>query len=57
MALLSVAESAQRLGCQPATIYRYIDAGTLPAYRVGPRTLRVDPADLDALIRPTKAGA
>ncbi|MFJ2300479.1 helix-turn-helix domain-containing protein [Oerskovia paurometabola] len=57
MTLLSVAESAQRLGCQPATIYRYIDAGTLPAYRVGPRTLRVDPADLDALIRPTKAGA
>ncbi|MBD7952379.1 helix-turn-helix domain-containing protein [Oerskovia rustica] len=57
MSLLSVSESAERLGCQPSTVYRYIEDGVLPAYRIGPKLLRIDPTDLYALIKPARAAA
>jgi len=37
------------------TLRRRIADGTLPAYRQGPRLLRVKRADLDALLVPVRA--
>lgn len=52
---LSVAQSAARLGVSPWTIRRRIADGSLTAYRVGPKLIRVDVAELDALLRPIPA--
>jgi excisionase family DNA binding protein len=52
---LSVAESALYYGCNERTIRRAIAAGRLRAYRVGPRMIRIDPADLDRMARPITA--
>jgi excisionase family DNA binding protein len=46
---LSTSEAARRLGMTPRTIYRFIDAGDLAAYRFG-RVIRVRSDDLDAFI-------
>jgi excisionase family DNA binding protein len=55
--LYSVAEAAIVLGVSPSTVWRWIDAGKLPAYRVGPRSIRIRRADLHATIRPARAEA
>lgn len=39
---VSVAEAARVYGCSPATIRRRIEDGTLTAYRLGSRTIRLD---------------
>ena len=44
-----VAEAARYLDVSAKTIRKAIAAGTLPAYRWGPRVLRVKLADLDGL--------
>jgi len=49
---MSIADAAERLDCTPRTIRRYISTGTLRGYRVGPRLIRVDLAELDALLCP-----
>lgn len=49
---VGLTEAATRAGVSPRTIRRYIAAGHLPAYRLGPRLIRVAVADLDALVRP-----
>jgi excisionase family DNA binding protein len=36
----------------PKTVRRWIAAGRLTAYRFGPRLLRIDPDELDALLQP-----
>ena len=46
---LSTKEAARRLGITPRTLYRFIDAGDLPAYRMG-RVIRLQQADVDAYI-------
>lgn len=46
---LSTSDAAHRLGMTPRTIYRFIDAGALAAYRFG-RVIRVRSDDLDAFI-------
>lgn len=46
----SLAEAAERTGLSTRTLRRRIAAGQLPAYRSGPRVLRVDPADVDRLM-------
>ncbi|MFP5320704.1 MAG: helix-turn-helix domain-containing protein [Acidimicrobiia bacterium] len=46
---LSTADAAKALGITPRTLYRFIDAGDLPAYRFG-RVIRVKQADVDAFI-------
>lgn len=46
----TLAEAAQRTGLSVRTLRRRIAAGLLPAYRSGPRVLRVDPADVDRLM-------
>ena len=45
--LLTTNEAASRLGLKPATIRRWVRKGSLPAVRLGSRTLRFD---LDAIV-------
>ena len=47
---LSVQQAAERVGVHPKTVRRWIAAGHLTAYRVGPRLIRVNPDDLDAMV-------
>ena len=46
---LSTAEAARRLGVTPRTLYRLIDEGALPAYKLG-RVIRLQLAEVDAFI-------
>ena len=46
---LSTKEAARRLGVTPRTLYRFIDEGGLPAYRLG-RVIRLKQADIDEYI-------
>lgn len=46
---LSLADAATRLNVSECTIRRLISAGTLTAFRVGKRLIRLDPAQLDAM--------
>lgn len=46
----SLAAAAERTGLSVRTLRRRIAAGQLPAYRSGPRVLRVEPADVDRLM-------
>lgn len=45
-----MAEAARIANVHPATIRRRIADGTLKAYRIGPRLIRVDRASLEALM-------
>jgi excisionase family DNA binding protein len=47
---LSVAEVARLLSLCRASVYRYIDAGVIPAIRIG-TTLRIDPKALAQCLR------
>lgn len=47
--LVSVPEAAKQFNCSTRTIRRYIADGRLTGYRIGPRMLRVDRAELDRL--------
>lgn len=47
--LLTINETADVLNVSPRTVRREIDSGALPIVRIG-RSIRIDPADLDALI-------
>lgn len=46
---LSTQDAARRLGITPRTLYRFIDLGELPAYRLG-RVIRLKADDVDAFI-------
>ena len=46
---MSTQEAARRLGITTRTLYRFIDEGTLPAYKMG-RVFRLQQADVDAFI-------
>lgn len=46
---LSTQDAARRLGVTPRTLYRFIDQGELPAYRLG-RVIRLKADDVDAFI-------
>ncbi len=50
----TLAEAAARLRCHPRTLRRRVAAGQIAGYRIGAgsRTLRLDSADVDALLRP-----
>lgn len=52
----TVAQAARALGVSPSTVWRWIDADKLPAYRVGPRAIRIRESDLQAAIRPARRG-
>jgi excisionase family DNA binding protein len=51
---VTVAQAAKLLGVSPSTVWRWIDARKLPAYRVGPRGIRIREEDLQAAIRPAR---
>jgi excisionase family DNA binding protein len=53
----TVAQAAQRLQVSPSTIWRWVEAGKLPGYRVGSRSIRIKRQDLEAMIQPAKPGA
>lgn len=57
--LVSIATAAEHGGCHPKTIRRRIADGSLTGYRMGPRLIRVDLNELDALLSPipTAGGA
>ncbi len=50
--LLSIAQAAEHIGVNPRTIRRRIADGCLTGYRMGPRLIRVDLNELDAILRP-----
>jgi excisionase family DNA binding protein len=48
----TVAQAAQKLQVHRTTILRWIDAGKLRAYRVGPKAVRILERDLEAVVTP-----
>jgi excisionase family DNA binding protein len=46
---LSTQDAARRLGVTPRTLYRFIDEGQLPAYRLG-RVIRLQLSEVDEFI-------
>ena len=52
----SLAEAAERTGLSTRTLRRRIAEGSLRAYRVGPRILRLDPIEVDQLMVPVQTG-
>ena len=50
--LISIAQAAERLDLSKNTIRKYIADGKLPAYRVGQKLIKLDPADLDRFAKP-----
>ncbi|MGB5796882.1 MAG: helix-turn-helix domain-containing protein [Mycolicibacter algericus] len=50
--LIGLTEAAERCDVNYRTIRRWIAAGRLKAVRVGPRLLKVDAAQLDAMMQP-----
>jgi len=48
----TIMDAARRLGVNPRTIRRRIAEGKLTAYRFGPTLIRLDPAEVDGLLRP-----
>ena len=53
----TVAEAARVLDVSPATVWRWIEAQKLPAYRVGPRRIRILKVDIDRVIQPARSEA
>lgn len=56
--LVTIAEAAKLGAVDPRTIRRRIADGTLTAFRLGPRLIRIDAAELDSLLTsiPTAGG-
>ncbi len=53
--LESIEHAADYLGVSTKTLRRYIAAGRVTGYRTGPRLIRVDLNELDAMLRPIPA--
>src|SRR3954468_5764628 len=51
----SIAQAAKLLGVSPSTVWRWIEADRLPAYRVGPKNIRIKKADLEQAVQPTRS--
>ncbi len=51
---VSVSEAARLLSVSPSTVWRWIDAAKLLAYRLGGHTLRIRRSDLERLARPAR---
>lgn len=49
-------EAAVILGCSTRTVRRFIEDGALTKYRLGPRLIKVDLNELDALLVPISQG-
>jgi excisionase family DNA binding protein len=46
---MGTAEAARRMGITARTLYKFIDEGSLPAYKFG-RVIRLKQSDVDAFI-------
>lgn len=46
---MTTQEASRRMGVTPRTLYRFIDEGDIPAYKMG-RVFRVQKADVDVFI-------
>lgn len=55
--LVSIRDAAAYLGVTTRTVRAYIAEQRLPAWRVNARVIRIDMADLDALLTPVTGGA
>jgi excisionase family DNA binding protein len=55
--LLTVPEAAEVLKVSAVTVSRWLKQGRLPAYRVGPRAVRIRRADIDHILAPAVATA
>ncbi|UQB74694.1 helix-turn-helix domain-containing protein [Rhodococcus ruber] len=53
--LATIPQAADEYGVCTKTIRRYIAAGRITGYRFGPRMIRVDLDEIDALLRPMAA--
>ncbi len=53
---VTVAQAAKQLGVSQQTIWRWIEQGKLPAYRVGEKRVRIKNADLGRVITPVVHG-
>lgn len=53
-AYYTVPEAAKALDVSASTVWRWIEAGQLPAYRVGKRRIRIKKDDLMAMIQPAR---
>ena len=51
----TVAQAARILDVSPSTVWRWIEAKKLPAYRVGARKIRIKKEDLSSIITPARA--
>lgn len=51
----TVAQAAKVLDVSPSTIWRWIEANKLPAYRLGLRKIRIRKEDLLTIITPARA--
>ncbi|WP_413247711.1 helix-turn-helix domain-containing protein [Rhodococcus sp. Z13] len=50
--LVSVPQAAEEFGVSSRTVRRYISAGRITGYRFGPRMIRVDLNEIEAMMRP-----
>ncbi len=48
----SITQAAERTGVSPRTLRRRIADGSLRAYRLGPRIIRLDATEVDQLMVP-----
>ena len=46
---MSSKDAAQRIGITPRTLYRFIDEGQIPAYRIG-RVIRLQRRDVESFL-------
>lgn len=53
---LTIRSAAEKFGVSERTIRRRIASGELPAYRLGPRSIRLRAEDVEALAKPIPAG-
>ncbi len=54
--LLTPAEAAEVLGITQRSLRKWIAAGTLTAYRLNGKLIRIKREDLDKLLQPIQAG-
>jgi excisionase family DNA binding protein len=53
---MSLSEAANYTGLSTKTLRRRIEDGTLTGYRAGPREIRLDRNDIDAMFEPVETG-
>jgi len=54
MNLIDIKEAARTIGVHENTIRNWINAGILPAVKIGPRFIRIKPEELLALVNGVK---